>query len=154
MAGPSGFGEMDIMLVFETSGVGSIPASPAILRLFMELIILFLLQIKHWYVDFVLQDDEQVAHKGVYGNFIGISHSIDHIAGNLIVLFLVSFFYTIPLLLIVLLSFIDGILHYHIDWAKMNFGCRNIADKEFWNHLGQDQMAHQICYLLMVFFIA
>ncbi len=27
----SGFGEMDIMLVFETSGVGSIPASPAII---------------------------------------------------------------------------------------------------------------------------
>ena len=26
----SGFGEMDIILVFETSGVGSIPASPAI----------------------------------------------------------------------------------------------------------------------------
>ena len=25
----TGFGEMDIMLVFETSGVGSIPASPA-----------------------------------------------------------------------------------------------------------------------------
>jgi hypothetical protein len=25
----AGFGEMDIMLVFETSGVGSIPASPA-----------------------------------------------------------------------------------------------------------------------------
>ena len=25
----TGFGEMDIILVFETSGVGSIPASPA-----------------------------------------------------------------------------------------------------------------------------
>ena len=29
----SGFGEMDIILVFETSGVGSIPASPAKQRL-------------------------------------------------------------------------------------------------------------------------
>jgi hypothetical protein len=29
LGAPSGFGEMDIMLVFETSGVGSIPASPA-----------------------------------------------------------------------------------------------------------------------------
>ena len=35
LAGPNtaGFGEMDIMLVFETSGVGSIPASPAKQRL-------------------------------------------------------------------------------------------------------------------------
>ncbi len=120
----------------------------------MELVILFLLQIKHWYVDFVLQDDEQVKYKGVYGNFTGISHSIDHIIGNLIVLWLASLFFTISPLVIVVLSFLDGVVHYHIDWAKMNWGCRDITNKKFWNHLGLDQMAHQMCYLLMVFFIA
>lgn len=120
----------------------------------MELIILFLLQIKHWYVDFVLQDDEQVKGKGIYGNLIGMSHSLDHVAGNLCVLFAVSLFYTLSPFVIIALSLIDGILHYHIDWVKMNFGCRDITNKKFWNHLGLDQMAHQICYLLMIYFIA
>jgi hypothetical protein len=120
----------------------------------MELIILALLQVKHWYVDFVLQNNEQVKYKGVYAHPVGISHSAEHVIGNLIVLTFVSMFYTISPVLIVLLSLLDGVVHYHIDWAKMNWGNRDITSPQFWNHLGLDQMAHQLCYLILVAIIA
>jgi len=34
--------------------------------------ILVLLQIKHWYIDFVNQNEEEVKHKGIYFDWLGI----------------------------------------------------------------------------------
>ena len=42
------------------------------------LFLLALLFIKHWYVDFVDQTNEEVASKGIYGDPIGIGHSAKH----------------------------------------------------------------------------
>ena len=115
------------------------------------LIILIWLQIKHWAVDFVLQTNEQVQGKGIYGNPVGISHSLEHVIGTLIALLIASFYVSgLYAGLIILAAIVDGIVHYHIDWAKMNWGNRDITTKEFWNHLGLDQMAHQICYLFLL----
>jgi hypothetical protein len=44
---------------------------------------------------------------------------------------------------------LDFLAHYHIDWTKMNYGNRDIRTPQFWNHLGLDQMAHQICYIFI-----
>jgi hypothetical protein len=44
----------------------------------------------------------------------------------------------------------DGLTHYHIDWTKMNYGNRDIMNEQFWCHLGLDQMAHQIVYIMLV----
>jgi hypothetical protein len=117
----------------------------------MEFIfVLALLQIKHWYIDFVLQTNEQVAGKGIYGNKVGISHSLEHVIGTLVSLLVASFFIDIDLFLLIVAAMFDGLTHYHIDWAKMNFGNRDISTPQFWSHLGLDQMAHQIVYLILI----
>lgn len=107
-------------------------------------ITLLFLQFKHWLVDFVLQTDAQVRGKGIFGNVDGIKHSLQH--GFLTALILFLIFGYIGLLI----GLIDFVLHYLIDWTKMNYGNRDITNKLFWADLGLDQYAHQICYLLYV----
>ena len=113
----------------------------------LETIFLFLvlLQIKHWYIDFVNQTSEEVNSKGKYGDGPGINHSVKHGIGTMCCVLLAFGFPYIAFAGI--LGFIDAVIHYHVDWTKMNYGNRDIQDPKFWNHLGLDQMAHQITYL-------
>lgn len=113
----------------------------------MEILtLLALLQIKHWYVDFPNQSTEEIAHKGIYGHWLGIKHSLKHGIGTLLVLLVVG----IDAPTSFALSVVEGVIHYHIDWFKMNKGSQDISTPEFWNHLGLDQMAHQLTYLAIV----
>ena len=112
------------------------------------MILLILLFVKHWYVDFVLQTEEMVKSKGIYGDAEGIYHSLQHAAFTLALLLLVTNTW-----LALALASLDGLVHYHVDWTKMNYGNRDITTKEFWNHLGLDQLAHQITYLSIVLFL-
>jgi hypothetical protein len=107
--------------------------------------ILILLFVKHWYVDFVLQTQTMINSKGIYGSAYGILHALQHSAFTLCLLLLA----TTPLLAVVLAT-IDGLVHYHIDWAKMNYGCSDIQNPKFWNHLGLDQLAHAVTYITIV----
>lgn len=105
---------------------------------------LALLQFKHWYIDFVLQTDEMVAGKGIYGNLVGMWHSFQHgLATFLISVMVVGWKFA------ACIAMFDFITHYHIDWVKMNYGNRDIRNPLFWNHLGLDQMAHQVVYLML-----
>jgi hypothetical protein len=115
------------------------------------LLLLVLLQIKHWYIDFVNQTDEEVASKGIYGSGKGIDHSVKHGIGTMACILVVAGFPWITFAAI--LGLLDSIIHYHVDWIKMNYGNRDIKTKEFWQHLGLDQMAHQICYLGIAYLI-
>jgi hypothetical protein len=118
------------------------------------LILLLLLQIKHWYADFAIQTYAQTVHKGIYRDPIGISHTIDHIYSSLIVLFAFSFLiHPLPAITIIIVSFIEGILHYHIDWIKVKYGCKDNTKPLFWNQFGQDQLAHQVTYILMLWYL-
>jgi hypothetical protein len=108
-------------------------------------LLLILLQIKHWYIDFVNQSIEEVNHKGVYLNWLGVKHSLKQGLGTTLCLLIVTGWGYATFCLI--LGVIDFLLHYHIDWCKMNYGNRDIQDPKFWNHLGLDQMAHQITYI-------
>jgi hypothetical protein len=109
--------------------------------------ILVLLQIKHWYIDFVNQSEEEVNHKGIYLDWKGVKHSVKHGLGTFLCLFL--FVYDVEVALI--LAAFDFVLHYHIDWIKMRFGNRDIYTKTFWAQLGLDQMAHQLTYLGIIY---
>ena len=104
--------------------------------------LLALLFIKHYFVDFVWQTDEMVASKGKFGEWKGIEHSLQQ---GLLTLLVFSLFVNFPLA--VMLGAIDFVLHYLIDWTKMNYGNRDISNKLFWNHLGLDQLAHSLTYL-------
>ena len=105
---------------------------------------LLLLFIKHWYIDFVMQTPRMVEEKGQYGKWYGILHSLEH-AGATFVIFALA---GIPVA--IGLALFDFVTHYHIDWAKMNYGNRDITTPQFWNHLGLDQLAHYIVYLIIV----
>jgi hypothetical protein len=113
------------------------------------LLLILLLQIKHWYADFVVQTYMQTVKKGVWLNPCGISHSIDHVYSTLIALLIFNFFVPISALLIILVAISEGILHYMIDFVKVKYGCKDNTKPLFWNQFGLDQLAHQICYLLI-----
>jgi hypothetical protein len=109
------------------------------------------LQIKHYYADFVIQTYQQTVRKGIYRDLVGISHSMDHILASLVILFVLSFVIPLNLQLGVLLCVLEGIIHYHIDYAKVKFGCKDITKPLFWNQFGLDQLAHQLTYIGMVY---
>ena len=117
-----------------------------------ELFLLFIfLQIKHWYIDFINQSNEEVASKGIYGDRLGIDHSAKHGIGTMFCI--VAAIGTPYIAFAAILGFLDFILHYHIDWAKMNWGNRDIKTKQFWAHLGLDQMLHQLTYIGIAYII-
>lgn len=110
---------------------------------------LTLLFIKHFIIDFILQNKFQWSNKGTYGHLGGILHAGLHSIGTFLCLFL---FVGSGIAWIVAL--IDGILHYHIDWAKMNInkklGWTPTTHEEFWWLLGLDQLLHALTYIGLV----
>ena len=117
----------------------------------MEIILLLLLlQIKHWYADFKIQTYMQTVKKGVWMDPIGVSHSLDHMWGTMLALMIFSVFYTLPPGLIIAVALVESIIHYLIDFTKVKYGCKDNTKPLFWNQFGLDQLAHQICYLLIV----
>lgn len=116
--------------------------------------LLVLLQLKHWYVDFVDQSMEEVHSKGIYGDGPGIAHSAKQGIGTFAAVLVITgqaFF-----LEAMLIAFLDFVLHYHIDWAKININKRKnytVETPEFWAWLGFDQLLHQLTYLLIVWMV-
>lgn len=104
--------------------------------------------VKHFVVDFPLQKPYQWMNKGTYGHPGGILHSVLH------GLFTMLVFWFVAPLACVWLGFIDFILHYHIDWAKMNlnakFGWKADKHEAFWVLLGLDQLLHALTYIGLV----
>lgn len=116
-------------------------------------ILLAALFIKHWYVDFVVQTPREVEEKGTYFKWHGVKHSLKH--GIFTGLVFWAFAGTaMPDTLI--LGMIDFVIHYNVDWAKMNINRKfnyTIDKEEFWFWLGADQLAHSLTYLLLVWMI-
>lgn len=104
-------------------------------------------QIKHYLSDFVFQTDAMVKGKAIYFNWHGIHHSLIH---GVFTSAIVNVIGGQNLKIAIIFGLIDFITHYHIDWSKMNFGCPDISNAKFWNHLGLDQMAHQFVYIGLV----
>lgn len=108
---------------------------------------MLLLFTKHLLADFRWQTDEMVKEKGNYGSWPGIEHSLIHGLGTAVVLmFFVGIFGAL------LYGILDAVLHYHIDWTKININRKHnytTADKEFWWWLGVDQFLHQMTYVLI-----
>ena len=111
-------------------------------------VIFALLFIKHWYVDFVNQSMEEVNHKGIYLHWLGVKHSLKQGAATALIFLLSCNWQTA-----VFLGMIDFLLHYHIDYCKMNYGNRDITTPQFWNHLGLGQLAHYMTYVGLVWLL-
>lgn len=111
--------------------------------------IFFLLFTKHFIIDFPLQPKYQYSNKGTYGHPGGLLHSGLHALGTLLVLF----WFVNPVTALVL-ALVDGVLHYHIDWAKVNLNAKlgygPTTHEEFWWLLGLDQYLHSVTYVFIV----
>ena len=117
------------------------------------LILLLLIQIKHCYADFVLQTYMQTVKKGVWMDPIGISHTLDHIYCSLIALLVFSLFVPLSAFSILLVSLVEGVIHYLVDYAKVKYGSKDNTKPIFWTQFGLDQLAHQATYLAMVAYL-
>lgn len=111
------------------------------------IVILALFGIKHFICDFWLQFPYMLDEKGIYGAEGGRHHALMHTAGTFLVLAVTIF----SIEWAVILAFLDGIIHYHIDWAKTNLS-RGLTpkDNQFWLLLGLDQGLHYLTYVLII----
>ena len=105
--------------------------------------------VKHFVCDFPLQAFSWMyRNKGDYGHIGGVAHSVLHGVGTFIVL---AFWLGIDAWMFALA---DAVIHYHIDWAKMNANNKlNLkADNSewFWILLGFDQLLHHLTYFAIV----
>jgi hypothetical protein len=112
------------------------------------LILIALLFTKHFVIDFPLQKPYQWQNKGTYGHPGGILHSGLHGIGTYF-----CFVWFAPVAAIYL-ALIDAVIHYHIDWAKMNLNARMgwgaNTHEQFWWLLGLDQFLHALTYVGLV----
>jgi hypothetical protein len=113
------------------------------------LIVLLLLTIKHFVVDFLLQNKFQWSNKGTYGHLGGVLHAALHGIG--------TYLCFLPFLSwgeAYISGLIDGFIHYHIDYFKMNInkrmGWTATTHEQFWWLLGLDQFLHSLTYLAIV----
>jgi len=115
--------------------------------------LLLLLQVKHFVIDFPLQTKYQWSNKGTYGHSGGLLHALLHGIGTFLCIAIVVL--DIPSAII--LSFADMIIHYHIDWAKMNINKKMTwgptTHEQFWWLLGLDQLLHQVTYIGMICYL-
>ena len=113
----------------------------------LTLYLLLALFTKHFIVDFPLQGPFQYKNKGTYGHTGGILHAYLHGLGTWICF---AFFTNYA----ILYGLADMVIHYHIDWAKMNInkktGWGPTTHEQFWWLLGADQFLHALTYIVMV----
>jgi hypothetical protein len=120
----------------------------------MEILaLLLLLQIKHCYADFYLQTYQQTVKKGVWGDPIGISHTVDHMYCSAIAILIFSFFVFVNAFYVIAAVLIEGITHYLIDYSKVKYGSKDNTKPIFWTQFGLDQLAHQLTYVWMIWFL-
>lgn len=117
----------------------------------IELIaLLFLLQLKHLLIDWCWQPEYEWKNKGTYGHPGGIRHALKNALGTGLCF---GIFFP-PLYILPMVITLDGLLHYHIDWAKMNINARYnlgpLTSENFWRLIGLDQFLHQITYLGLI----
>ena len=115
--------------------------------------LMLLLQVKHFVIDFPLQTKYQWSNKETYGHSGGLLHAMLHGFGT----FLCIVIAIVDIPSAIILSFADMIIHYHIDWAKMNINKKMTwgptTHEQFWWLLGLDQLLHQVTYIGMICYL-
>lgn len=114
-------------------------------------ILLSLLFVKHFVADFLYQPPYQWKNKGTYGHWGGLVHSGQHA----VITFLLLLYFAPSLTLV--LSVAEFVIHYHMDWFKMNYnkykGWACNTHNEFWVLVGVDQLVHSMTYVGIVYAI-
>lgn len=117
----------------------------------MVLILLILLQVKHFLFDFVFQNAYQLRNKGTYGHPGGFLHSGLHGLGTAVILIILHIRWPWVASIVAL----EILFHYHLDWSKEQLMKQlNPSGRAegvlFWRLIGLDQLLHQLSYLVIV----
>lgn len=111
------------------------------------IILLVLLQVKHFICDFPLQKPYMYLNKGKFGHSGGLLHALVHGIGTWLVVSLIVPALAVPL------AVLDMTVHYFIDYSKVkintHFKLKPDNSEWFWILLGLDQMLHQLTYILL-----
>lgn len=110
-------------------------------------LLLILLLIKHFVLDYVWQPPWMLNEKTPYGAAGGIAHAGVHGLGTFMC---VLFFVNLPAA--ILLAILDTALHYHVDYAKTvwsNLHPTTPDQPKFWFVHGLDQLLHHITYVMI-----
>lgn len=128
----------------------------------IELLLITLLVIKHFIVDFPFQ----FKNKGTYGYLGGLLHAGLHALGTFIV-FMVSLWLIVGpdfledvaagVHLSLLMAAVDGVIHYLIDWVKSKLNKKfapATTSRSFWCYetFGLDQLLHSLTYIGLIFY--
>lgn len=116
-------------------------------------LLFIIFQLKHFWLDFWWQPPFMWRNKGTYGHWGGVAHSLFHAMATA----LIALLFTRSIVLAFGLSFAEYIVHYHVDWAKMNINARRgwkcNTHNEFWQLTGFDQLLHQLTYVALTWAI-
>jgi hypothetical protein len=107
-------------------------------------------EVKHFVADYLLQTGWMIAQKGNLAAPGGYAHAGLHVLGSAIVLFLAR----VPLPALLGLIAAEFVVHYGLDYAKVNYGRGIDPDEDaarFWALHGLDQLFHQITYVVMIY---
>ena len=118
----------------------------------MDTLFLFALLVKHAFCDLYLQFKKVPLDKTRY---LGECHL--HYFDHAILTFMVSYLFLVPLEYCFLLSGIDYVLHWHIDYIKtkvMKFLKIENSSLTYWLFQTFDQILHYGTYLLIVYVAA
>jgi hypothetical protein len=113
------------------------------------LTIFILLQMKHLLIDWMWQPAYEWKNKGTYGHPGGLIHALKNGLGTALCFAPFVYGYQVPIIFLM-----DYLIHYHIDWAKMNlnraYGWGPLTHNEFWWLTGLDQFLHQMTYVMLI----
>lgn len=111
------------------------------------------LQAKHLLIDWIWQPRYEWKNKHEYLHPGGLRHAFKNALGTGIAIW-AGFWGSLSIPVVLGLIVADFVVHYHVDWAKMNLnkalGYGPLTHAEFWWLTGFDQFLHQITYLLLV----
>ena len=119
----------------------------------LVLLSLVLFELKHYICDFVLQTGDMSRKKGIYGHRAGIIHAGTHVAGSVPAIVLL----TRSSSLIWPIMAAEFVVHYHVDWLKLQFDHRrglSVDRHMYWIIFGADQFIHQLTYVAILAVLA
>lgn len=110
-------------------------------------LLLALLFIKHFLCDYPLQTSWMLRKSHPTEWFWPLTtHAAFHAGFTLVILL---FFTNVPFALSVAL--LEFSAHWNIDYAKAQYSKAKFGSTAFWNHLGLDQLFHNLTYLAIIF---
>ena len=113
------------------------------------LLLLALLQVKHLFADFYMQNGWMLTGRENYFHLGRSTHAAIHCVFSAVVFL----FFDTPIFWVAALAVGEWIIHFHIDYWKARDGCKREltpADAAFWKTFGVDQTLHHMTYIGMI----